>query len=56
LKLADRIHWLKPDDLRYWHQEHERLRSAHRSPAGEGGGRRRRRRRPRRPGPQRPVQ
>lgn len=55
LKLADRIHWLKPDDLRYWHTEHERLRSARNRFSGPGGaaggGRRRRRRRPRRSGP-----
>jgi poly(A) polymerase len=26
LKLADRIHWLKPNDLQYWHQEYDSLR------------------------------
>ncbi len=53
LKLADRIHWLKPDDLHYWHGEFDRLRSHHSRSSGSGGaagGRRRRRRRPRRPG------
>jgi poly(A) polymerase len=49
LKLADRIHWLKPDDLHYWHKEYEENKGKADSGGGDRGPRRRRRRR-RKPG------
>jgi poly(A) polymerase len=59
LKIAEREHWLSPQDLHFWQQERDRIGSEPRprGPGGGGGGGRRgrRRRKPRRPPGQTPA-